>query len=64
MKRFIKVSTISVKIFIKNLRRFETFEKKFERIGLNFVTVVESSIQEMIWFVESVLIFGAKFECC
>ena len=48
---------ISVEIFIKNLRRFESFVKKFETIGLNFVTVVESSIQEMIWFVESVLIF-------
>ena len=33
------------------------FIKKFENICLNLVTVVERSIQEMIWFVKSFSIF-------
>ena len=42
---------ILVKIIVKKLRRFESFTKKFEKIGLNLVIVVERSIKEVIWFV-------------
>ena len=44
MKRLNRVSIISVKNIIKNLKRFESFAKKFENICLNLVTVVERSI--------------------
>ena len=40
----IKVSMISVKNIIKNLKRYESFLKKFEKICLILVTVVERSI--------------------
>ena len=52
MNRIIKVSKISVKNIINNLSMFENFMKKFEKSCLNLVTVVERSIQEMIWFVD------------
>ena len=44
MKRIIKISMNSVKNIIKNLKRYENFMKKFEKICLNLVTVVEKSI--------------------
>ena len=43
----------SVKIIVKIFRRFEKLVKKFEKICLNLVTVVERNIYEKIWFVES-----------
>ena len=44
MKSFIKVSKVSDKNIIKNLRRLENFMKKFENICLNLLTVAERSI--------------------
>ena len=60
MKRIIKVFMISVENIIKHLRRFESFVKKFEKICLNLMTVVERSILEKIWFVESFFIFWGQ----
>ena len=44
MKRMNRVSMISVKNIIKNLRRCEKFAKMFENTCLNLVTVVERSL--------------------
>ena len=40
----IKVSKVSAKKIIKNLRKIESFMKKFEKSCLNLLTVVERSI--------------------
>ena len=45
MKRMNRVSMISVKNFINNLRRLENFAKKFENNCLNLVNFVERSIK-------------------
>ena len=46
-----------VKNIVKSFKRFESLMKRLKIICLNLVTVVERSIYEVIWFVESFSIF-------
>ena len=43
-KRIIKVSKVSAKTIMKNVRKLESFMKKFEKSCLSLLTVVERSI--------------------
>ena len=63
IKRVVIVSKASAKNIIKNLRKLKSFVKRFEKSCLKLLTVVEGSIQEMIWFVNFSLVFEAKFQC-
>ena len=53
----IKVSMISIKNIIKNMKRYESFLKKFEKICLILVTVVKEAFKKLFGFVESFLNF-------
>ena len=57
MKNMIEFSMILVKNIVKSFKRFESLIKSLKNICSNLVTVVERSIYEVIWFVESFSIF-------